>query len=256
MNKTTVLIFSFFFTAYLSAQKKSELKAEIEDLRTQISNVQQQLAEAKREISSSEAKAQTLVNENAGLRDANATLLQNLSSFSELSKKNTENVNNALASLERKERQLSLVTETIASNDSTAIVLLPRVQQKLGKDAKVSTAEGDIIISNKLDFLFGSDTSAALTQEANTWLASVAEIIRANPSRIILIEGLNITGEFDVTLQQATAVTNSLLSTHGIPPEKIRTAVRDGNFKEGISIKLQPDYKGFYNTAKENMRNQ
>lgn len=256
MNKITLLLFFLLGLTILNAQKKSELIAEVERLKTEMSGLQQELATAKREISSSEAKAQTLASENVGLRDANATLLKNLSSFSELSRKNTENVNNALVSLERKEQQLSLVTETIAKNDSTAVVLLSRAQQKLGGSAKVSTANGDVVISNTLDFLFGGDTSTTLTPEANNRLASIAELIRSNPSRNVLIEGLNITGEFDLTLTQVATVTAEFLGTHGLPPEKIRTTVRDGNFKEGIAIRLQPDYEKFYSTAKDNMRNQ
>lgn len=255
MHKITLVALLLFTAITLNAQRKSDLLEEIESLKSELQDVRQQLATANRQISSSEAKAESLANENAGLRDANATLLKNLSSFSELSRKNTENVNSALASLERKEQQLSLVTETMAKNDSTAIVLLSRIKQRLGSDSKVSTANGDVIISNTLDFLFGDDVSATLTPEADTWLASIAEIIRSNPSRAIAVEGLNITGEFDTTLKQATSVTAALLTTHGIAPEKVHTMVRDGNFKEGITIRLQPDYKAFYSTAKATMRN-
>lgn len=256
MHKITLLVLFLITAITVNAQRKSDLLAEIDDLKSELQAVQQQLAEANRQISSSEARAESLANENVGLRDANATLLKNLSSFSELSRKNTENVNSALASLERKEQQLSLVTETMAKNDSTAIVLLSRTKQRLGSDARVSTANGDVIISNSLDVLFGGDASTTLTPEANTWLASIAEIIRSNPSRAVVVEGLNITGEFDVTLKQATAITTALLVTHGITPDKVNTTVRDGNFKEGIAIRLQPDYKQFYSTAKETMRNQ
>lgn len=236
------------------AQKKSELIAEIDNLKSKISEVEQELAKAKREISSSNAKAETLETENIGLRDANATLLGNLSNFSELSKQNSENVNRAMAALARKERQLSGINDMISANDSTAIVSLTRIKQTLGENANVNVAEGGIVISNKLDVLFGSDTSTKLTEAGKAWLVNVAKVIRSNPSFRTQVEGLNITGEFGPTFDQAAAVAKELVGVLQIPSDQINIVVKDGNFKEGINIRLQPDYKGFYAKAKESAK--
>jgi len=237
-----------------SAQKKSELIAEIESLKTKISDVEQELAKAKREISSANAKAETLDTENAGLRDANATLLSNLSNFSELSKQNSDNVNKAMAALARKEKQLSGINDMISANDSTAIVSLTRIKQTLGENANVGVAEGTISISSSLNNLFGSDTSSELTEEGKAWLANVAKVIKANPNFKTEVEGLNMTGEFGPTFDQAAAVAKELVGILEIPANRIGISAKDGNFKEGINIKLQPDYKGFYATAKESAK--
>ena len=109
MKRQLLFILCLLLTTIGFSQKKSELFAQIEELKTNIQNVEQQLAEKKREVSSSKAKAETLEFENAGLRDANATLLKNLSSFSELSRKNSDNVNKTLEALQRKEKQLSIL---------------------------------------------------------------------------------------------------------------------------------------------------
>lgn len=236
------------------AQKKSELFAQIETLKTEKAEVEQELAEAKREISSSKATAETLETENVSLREANATLLKNLSSFSELSKKNSENVNKTLAALDRKEKQLSVLTETISSNDSTAIVLVAKVKQTMGEGAKVDVSEGAVVLSNSLNGLFGGDTSTELTEEGKTWLASVAKVIIANPTLKAQIEGLNITGEFGLTYDQTTTVSKELVDVLEVPNETLRISAKDGNFKEGIAIRLEPDYKGFYDKAKERMK--
>lgn len=254
MYKTT-LIFFLICVCSTYGQRKSELLEQIQDLQTQLDSVQQQLADSKRKISTSEAKAETYKKENEGLRDANATLLKNLTSFSELSKKNTENVNNALASLEKKEKQLSDITDAISQNDSIAIVQAPLIQQKVGNEAKVGLAGSAIVITYKLDALFETDSSLALTEAGNVLLAKVAEVIRSNPSRGIVIQGLNITGEFDTTWKQATAVATSLSTTHGIAPNSIDVTTMDGNFSEGINILIQPDYKKFYASAKSQIRN-
>ncbi|NDV43008.1 hypothetical protein [Flagellimonas sediminis] len=247
-----ILFLSIATTAF--SQKKSDLIAEIESLKTKISEVEQDLAKAKREISSANAKAETLDTENAGLRDANATLLGNLSNFSELSKQNSENVNKAMAALARKEKQLSGVNDMISANDSTAIVSLTRIKQTLGENANVAVGEGVISISNSLNNLFGSDTSSKLTEEGKAWLANVSKVIKANPNFKAEVEGLNMTGEFGPTYDQAAAVAKELVETLEIPATRIAITAKDGNFKEGINIKLQPDYKGFYAKAKESAK--
>ena len=142
----------------------------------------------------------------------------------------------------------------ISANDSTAIVSLTRIKQTLGENANVNVAEGGIVISNKLDVLFGSDTSTKLTEAGKAWLVNVAKVIKSNPSFRTQVEGLNITGEFGPTFDQASAVAKELVGVLQIPSDQINIAVKDGNFKEGINIRLQPDYKGFYAKAKESAK--
>ncbi|WP_293300840.1 hypothetical protein [Allomuricauda sp.] len=254
MRKKLPLIVFLALTTTMFSQRKSDLLAEIDNLKSQISSVEQDLAKAKREISSSNAKAETLEVENAGLRDANATLLGNLSNFSELSKQNSENVNRAMAALARKEKQLSGINDMISANDSTAIVSLTHIKQSLGENAKVAVGDGVIVISNSLSSLFGSDTSTTLTDAGKEWLANVSKVILANPSFTTEVEGLNITGEFGPTYDQASAVSKELVTVLGVPSGSVSISAKDGNFKEGINIKLQPDFKAFYAKAKESAK--
>ena len=239
------------FSISTFSQKKSELFAEIDNLKSQISEVQQELAKAKREISSSNARAEAMEVENAGLRDANATLLGNMGNFSQLSKQSSDNVDRAMAALARKERQLSNISDMISANDSILITSLTRVKQNMGENANVGIADGAIVVSNKLDVLFGSDTGIELSEEGKAWLANVAKSIQANPAFTAQVEGLNITGEFGPTYDQVSAVSKEFSGALGVPAEKITLLARDGNFKEGLNIRLQPDYKGFYTKAKE-----
>lgn len=246
---TLLLLMVFSMSAF--SQKKSELFAEIDALKLKISEVQQELAKANREISSSKATADALAVENAGLRDANATLLGNMGNFSQLSKQSSDNVDKAMAALSRKERQLSGINDMIAANDSSAVVTLTRAKQGLGENARVGIDQGEIVISNKLETLFGSDASTELTEQGKQWLALVSKQILANPSLRVQVEGLNITGEFGPTYDQVSAVSKELVGTLGIPAQGIVLLVRDGNFREGLNIRLQPDYSGFYTKAKE-----
>lgn len=246
---TLILMMACAVSAF--SQKKSELFAEIDNLKSQISEVQQELAKAKREISASKARAEAMEVENASLRDANATLLGNMGNFSQLSKQSSDNVDRAMAALARKERQLSNITNMISTNDSILIAALPRVKYDMGEGAAVGIADGTIVISGKLETLFGSDSGTELSEEGKAWLAKVAKSIQGNPAFTAHVEGLNITGEFGLTYQQISAVSTELSGALGVPAEKIALSARDGNFKEGLNIRLQPDYKGFYAKAKE-----
>ena len=254
MKKPLLLLCCLFAVTFSFSQKKSELFAQIDDLETQIGEIKQQLAKAKREISSSTAKASTLEAENVGLRDANATLLKNLSSFSELSKKNSENVNNALQALERKELQLRGITDMIASSDSTAIVLLTRIKQTMGENANPNVTDGAVVLTQSLTKLFGSDKGTTLTDEGKVWLSQLAKIILASPNIHAQVEGLNITGEFGISYDQAAVAAKELVTAHTVPVDKVGVSVKDGNFKEGVSVSLQPNYKGFYDKAKKDLK--
>ena len=244
----TCLFLVLSLTTY--GQKKKDLIDQVAKLKDSVSVLNDSVSRTARQLNISETNAQLFEKENTELRDANATLLKNLSSFSQISKQNTETVNKALASLKEKEAQLKFITDDFSQNDSTAIVILTQAKQTLGQEAKVGVSNGDVLFSNSLDFLFGSDSETQLKEEAKTFLSKIGEIIVANPNRTVVVEGLNITGEFGLTYQQSVAVASALLSVEGIKPESIGVLARDGNFKEGVLIRLSSDSKSFYEKLK------
>ena len=253
MKKILIIILFLIATNSIQAQKKSELIAKIGELEQIISVLNDSISVAKRQINVSNSNAKIATQEAEELRSANTTLLKNLTSFSKISKQNTETVNSALSSLNEKEQQLRLISETFAKNDSTAIGILTQSKQLLGPSAKVGASNGSIIISNSLLSLFESDLSDILSEEGKANIAKIAALIAKNPERQITIEALNITGDFDVSYKQAAAVANELWKVNGIPAQRLNIVTKDGNFKEGISIRMAPDYGAFYSLAKEKM---
>lgn len=235
------------------SQKKKDLLFKIESLESAITALNDSVSVAKRAINVSTSRAELAEKENEELRGANATLLQNLTNFSKISKKNTETVNSALTSLNQKEQQLRMITDNFAKNDSTAIVILTQGKQVLGPDMSIGVSGVDILITNSLTHLFESDQSPTLSETGKNTLGKIAQLLTKNPDRALTIEALNITGDFDVSYLQAVAVANELWKVQGVPAERLHLATRDGNFKEGIVIRLSPDYKDFYAMSKENM---
>lgn len=254
-KKITLVLLWFVGTVFtMEAQKKKDLLDEIAMLKDSITNLNDSISKASRQVNVSVSKAALFEKENVELRDANATLLKNLSSFSQISKQNTETVNKALASLKAKEGQLQFITDNFSQNDSTAIGILTQAKQTLGPDAKIGISNGDVIISNSMDFLFENDQDTTLTEAARTFLPKVAQILIANPGRQVFVEGLNITGEFGLTYQQSFSVANALMTAEGIKPENLNILVKDGNFKEGINIRLTSNKEEFYAQLKEEFK--
>ena len=239
----------------LKAQKKSELLAQIDDLQTKLDSTEALVTEARKNEKISVAKATSFEDQVRDLQEANATLLKNLNSFAEVSNKNSSAINQALANLEEKENQLKFINDAIARNDSTAIVVLTNAKQTLGENARVAVANGAVIISESLDRLFGGSSSTDVTSDAETWLGQVAQVLKANPEIMLTIEGLTMTGEMDMAATHASTIALVLQKSFAIDPSRISTLGKDGNFKEGIQLKLHPNYNQFYNGLKAHIKN-
>ncbi len=255
--KRTLLLLTLFLVTYstVQAQKKSELFAQIEALKSELDSVNGLVTTARKNEKVSTARAESFEGQVIELQDANATLLKNLTSFAEVSNKNSENINNVLASLEEKESQLKGINDAIASNDSTAIVALTNAKQTLGENAKVGVANGALVISESLDMLFGGSANTTVNPTAEPWIGKVAQLLKVNPSMSLTVEGLSMTGELGLATQQAAAIASLIQSKFEIDAGRIMVQGKDGNFKEGINFKIHPKYNEFYAMVKGNVKN-
>lgn len=250
-----VLSLMIFSAISLQAQKKRELIAQIDNLKSQLDSVKSQVSDARKNEKIAKAQSESFQTQVTELQDANTTLMQNLNNFAEVSNKNSNIVTSAMASLEAKENQLKSIKNTIASNDSTTIVVLTNAKQTMGENAKIGVAEGAVVISSKLESLFGSDTGTTLVPEAEAWVEKIANVLTANPTTGVTIEGLSMTGDLNVPAHQAIALSTLLQSKFAIAPERITTLGRDGNLKEGILISIHPQFDKFYLMVREEMKN-
>jgi len=239
----------------IHAQRKSELIEQNQELKFQLDSINRVISDAKQGEKIAELKATEYQNQVTELQDANATLLKNLNSFAALSSQNSENINKTLATLEIKENQLKGLVNGFASADSTALVVLTNAKKTLGENAKIQVNDGVVIVSEKLDVFFADGLGNSLLDTSKPWLANLAQVIKANPEAGITITGMTITGEFDIALNQASTVAGVLIKENGVKGERIMVKGGDGGFKESIQIKIHPDYKAFYQKAKEDMKN-
>ena len=254
--KKTLLSLTLILVASTSifAQRKSDLIAEIASLKTELDSTKAIVIKAKKNEKIGLARAESFESQVQELQDANATLLKNLNSFAQVSNKNSENINKALAKLEEKENQLKAISNALSSNDSTAVVVLTNAKQSLGENAKIGVTNGSVIIASKLESLFGTTSGATVTPEGIAWLEKIGNILKANPKVSLTIEGLSMTGELDLAANQAYAIASILEKQFAIASNRINTLGKDGNFKEGINFVLHPDYAEFYDMVKEHMK--
>ncbi len=256
IHRIALIICSFLlFTSGIKAQKKSDLLAEIESLKTELQNTKATVSEAQKNEKISLAKAESYESQVLELQDANATLLKNLNSFAMVSSKNSDNINKTLASLEEKERQLKAIKDAIASNDSTALVVLTNAKQTLGEDVKIAVSNGALVISEDLVTLFGNEEKAVVTSSAEVWLGKIAGILTANPGMSLTVEGLSMTGNLGLASQQALSVADILQTKYAIDPNRLMALGKDGNFKEGVNLKIHPNFEAFYLMTREKMKN-
>lgn len=240
----------------LSGQRKSELIAQNQELKFKLDSVKRIVSDAKQGEKIGLLKADELQTQVTDLQDANSTLMKNLNSFATLSSQNSENINKTLATLGRKEAQLKSIIGGFASADSTALVVLTNAKKTLGENAKVQVSEGIVIISEKLDFFFADGLGTMLLEQSKELLEKVAKILNANPKAAVTVVGMNITGELNLALNQAATVSNELIASYAVDGSRINAQGKDGGFKEGIQIRIHPDYQAFYVKAKEDVKNQ
>lgn len=252
--KLLSLLFIVSTITTLQAQKKSELISEIATLKMQLDSVDGEVTDARKKQKIAQTESESYKGQVTELQDANRTLMKSLTSFTEVSSKNSSNFNMAMESLNDKEHQLKGISDAIATNDSTALVVLTNAKQTLGESARIGVSNGIVIISSSLSAVFGSDTGATISVEAEPWVQKIGQILTANPNMAITIEGLSMTGDLDVPAEQATAISNALQRLE-IAPERIVALGKDGNLKEGIVLKIHPKFDEFYLMVKDNMKN-
>lgn len=250
---TLFLIISTSLT--LQAQRKSELIEKIESLKSQLDSVKSEVLDARKNERVAQARATSFEAQVADLQASNNTLMSNISNFTAVSNKNSDIANSAIETLQVTEGKLRSIKNAIASNDSTIIVVLTNVKQTLGENAKIAVSNGSIVVSSDLSTLFGSDTGTKLTPEAEAWVEKIANVLKANPTTALDIEGLSMTGDLDLPAQQALALSTVLQSKFAIEPDRITTIGKDGNLKEGIQIKIHPKFNEFYLMVRDEMKN-
>ncbi len=271
MTQKITLLFVLVCSSFtMFAQKKKDLLIEIDTLKSELQFTKNSLSESRKNEKVSLARMESAESQLGELRDANAALLKNLKGFTEISNKNSETIENALKSLNEKERQLKVVNEALSSTDSTTLAVFTLFKGSLEGSAKTSVKNGAVVISIPNLVLFGeNDHNYSVAEEAQPILAKLAKAINTYPDIRITIEGNSNALEFkdaslidnwDLSARQAAAVARALQNKHSVNPKRMDALGKSKYNSESVvetvtEIIVQPNFDRFYAVIKESMKN-
>lgn len=260
---TTLLMSSFAY-----AQKKKDLLIEIEQLKSELDSTKRVLVSSKNNEKISLSKVASIQTQIDDLKETNATLLNSLSSFTESSKKKSENIGRTLQSLKEKEDQLTAINDAVTKSDSTSLAALTIFKNAIGGDATIGISNGAVTIAIPNTLLFGdSDKNYTVSEQSKGVLERIGAALNANPSLKIIVEGNSNALEFktakllnnwDLSARQAAAVVSVLQNDYEVDPKRLEALGRGEFGTAGIEtvtrIIIDPKFDVFHFLIRETMK--
>jgi len=236
---------SVFLFSCVSSKSYKTLEAKNADLNAAYTKLQNDLkdcndkgAEAARKQSSLENDIASLQKENAFLKENNTTVLNQLKDLSVISGTQAESVKKSLDNLGAKDAYIQDLQTAMARKDSLNMALVMNLKGALNdvndKDIEIKVEKGVVFISISDKMLFKSG-SYVVTEQANTVLAKVAQVLNGQPNIEFMVEGHTdnvpmknscIKDNWDLSVLRATAVTRILQNTYKIDPKRITAGGR------------------------------
>ena len=250
------------------SQNKKELLLWLEERDAEIMELKADLAASKQEAAKYRAEMESVNFQMEELKTTNASLLQNLTSFTELSNQKTENISKSLETLRNKENQLKKISDALTSTDSTTLALLTNFKNTLGTEARTGLSNGAVTIILENLFLFKDvDRNHEVVPEAFPVLEKIASVLKDQPELKIIVETNSNALEFkdpkirdnwDLSSLQAASVVRILADTLGIAPVRLQSVGKSEYGFDGIEtstrIRVQPPYEKFYSMVREMMK--
>lgn len=268
--KTELIVCSLLLCVSVSgwSQSKKELLFRLEDRDAEIAELKAELAASKQETAKYKAEMESVNLQMEELKTTNASLLQNLTNFTELSNKKTDNISKSLETLRNKENQLKRINDVLTATDSTTLALLTKFKSTLGTDAKTGLSNGAVTVVLENLFLFKEvDKNYQVVPEAIPVLEKIASVLKAQPELKVIVEtnsnalefkDLKLKDNWDLSSLQAAGVVRVLTDTFGIAPQRVQAVGKSEYGFDGIEtstrIRVQPPYEKFYSTVREMMK--
>ena len=257
MKRGILLTLSVLFVAQsILGQSKKELQAEVERLRSELSQKDQEVVEAKKSESISVAKAEQFESQVSELQAANATLLENLKVFTEASQQRSASIGQTLESLRDKEAKLKVIDDEFSKNDSIALLVLTGFKQTLGEEARVGVEKAAVIVELNKAVLFGGGAdNAQLTDEGQIFIDKIAAVLSANPDTEATVASTRDTLSESMIAKDRSAAIYSFLDQQ-VKNNKGRINVSSTvSGAESYKIRIHPKLNDFYLRVRETVKN-
>ncbi len=253
----------------IHAQKKKDLIDEVNKLRQELKNTKAELNDSRKKEKATLTQVASIEAQVKDLKETNASLLNNMSSFTELSNQKAKNLETSLKSLQEKDKQIKTINDAISKNDSIKLATLTVFKNALGGEANIGVQNGAVLIVFANTLLFGdNDKSFKVQDKAKGTLEKLAAALKAKPDLKIIVEGnsnaLNfkdktISDNWDLSAKQAASIVRMLQNEFEIDPKRIEVLAKSEYGSQSIEtstrIIVDPKFDEFYGLVKEQMKN-
>ncbi len=263
---TSILLIS---SVSLNAQKKKDLLDEIAALQEELKNTKTELSDARKTSKAKQGQIEGMETQMNDLKETNASLLTQMSNFTELSNKKAKNLETSLKNLQEKDKQLKVINDAISKSDSTKLATLTVLKNALGDAGNIGVKNGMVLITIPNTKLFGdNDKSILLDEKGKGILSKIATVLNGKPDLKLIVEGnSNALNLKDKTIQdnwalsslQASAVVRALEKDYKVNPKRLEVIGKSEYATDGIEtvtkLIIDPEFDQFYYLVKENMKN-
>lgn len=233
---------SLIFFSCVSKKKYTELESNLFKTQTELAMTTQEKTELEEKMAIIEARVAEYNSRINSLRDTNDALsLQNdgmysLEGATMMSKKSKENMNATLAKIDP-----AILAEAKTMEDSVNLAVSYNLKQNItdsgeegNDDIQISIDQTVVMISVSDKLLFNTG-SYKINSKADPLLAKLAELINAEPSLQVMIEGHTdprtistgvIQDNWDLSVKRATSIIRKLQNDFNVAPEKMIAAGR------------------------------
>jgi chemotaxis protein MotB len=273
MNKGWILaVAALSLGSCVSKKKYNELAAQNKQTSDLLSQAKMELATCLDQQKAAEREKQYLMN-------SNQQLLNSVNELATLSKKEAENLERSLESIQQKDLQITSLNQAKSKRDSVTLALVTSLRGSADglsdEDIAINVEKGVVMVSLSENMLFQTGKTT-ITPQAKKVLGKVAEIIKNKPEFEVLVEGHTdnvpqkgeaIKDNWDLSVLRATSIVRVLQSDYGVAPEKLIAAgraeylpVADNGSAEGkaknrrIRILILPKIDEFYALIEEGMK--
>jgi chemotaxis protein MotB len=269
--KKNILFICVLFISTLSthAQKKKDLLEEIDKLRKELKTTEAELNSSRKKEKATLTQVETMEAQVKDLKETNASLLTNMSSFTELSNQKAKNLETSLKSLQEKDKQIKTINDAISKTDSTKLATLTVFKNALGGEANIAVQNGAVLITLANTMLFGNDDNYVIDDKAKGTIEKIAKALNAKPDLKIIVEGnsnainfknKSIKDNWDLSTKQAASVVRTLQNDFKVDPKRMNVLGKSEYGSQSIEtatrIIIDPKFDKFYNLVKNNMKNE
>lgn len=238
MKKLLILVActGLLFSSCVSKKQFAELETKQKRTQDLLNTATVKLNSCLSDKSAALARAQSLKERLAEIKQTNQNLIQSSKDLTILTKMGASNLEKSLESLKEKDLKISRLQDALNKKDSVTLALVTSLKREVGlddPDIEINVEKGVVYISLSDKMLFKSG-SYNVTTRAREILAKVAIVINGKPDFEAMVEGHTdnvpyknglLIDNWDLSVKRSTSIIRELQEL-GVNPSQLIAAGR------------------------------